>query len=179
MNGSAICWAQTSRMTGEMTGSINVDCSPPTYQADNYQPRKRQNVQHKTQFATRYIGTHADIQDLMADWRVSRTRCSVSSDACHKIACLHFKKLKVGNVFNFKLKFTFPRRSTRDESMPIMLGTFKLWLDSGKSCASALQAPTLTGGGLPNKYVRQISFALESRNIRRINSWPYTSEAIA
>lgn len=89
MNGSAICWAQTSRMTGEMTGSINVDCSP---------------------------------QDLMADWRVSRTRCSVSSDA-------------------------FPRRSTRDESMPIMLGTFKLWLDSGKSCASALQAPTLTGGG--------------------------------
>jgi hypothetical protein len=115
----------------------------------------------------------------MVDWRVSRTRCSVSSDACHKIACLHFKKLKAGNVFNFKLKFTFPRRSTRDESMPIMLGTFKLWLDSGRSCASALQAPTLTGGGLPNKYVRQISFALESRNIRRINSWPYTSEAIA
>ena len=35
--------------------------------------------------------------------------------------------------------------------MPIMFG-IELWLDSDKSSASALHAPTLTGGGLPNKY---------------------------
>jgi hypothetical protein len=89
----------------------------------------------------------------MVDWRVSRTRCSVSSDA-------------------------FPRRSTRDESMPIMLGTFKLWLDSGRSCASALQAPTLTGGGTSeaiawaalHRYCSQISLLITEENLDRMEN---------
>lgn len=91
-----------------------------------------------------------DRPDLMADWRVSRTRCSVSSDACHKTSMYLFPSKSRSRWGLQFYKITCLRRSTRDESMPMMVGWIELWLDSGISWASALHAPTLTGGGLPN-----------------------------
>jgi len=70
-------------MIGEMMGSIKVDCSPPTLSHEKFpaQNAKRQYIIWHP-FARKWIDKHADRPDLMADWRVSRTRCSVSSDAC-------------------------------------------------------------------------------------------------
>jgi len=70
-------------MIGEMMGSIKVDWSPPTLSYGKL-PAQNAKCQYiiRHLFARKWIDKHADRPDLMADWRVSRTRCSVSSDAC-------------------------------------------------------------------------------------------------